>query len=185
MNKSKLPVLASAAIAVMMPVGAALARPPAELSDLEGMRASSGESVLQARGYRSAGGKTQGGQKWTYWYNKNASNPCVGIVTRNGRFDTVQGFEKSECNKGGGAGAAVAGVAVAAILGAALLSHNDKHHKSGNHYADNSREAEYERGYNDGVHDGQFVNYDHNQDYVDGFAAGQRERENRMSASRY
>lgn len=178
-------IVGSCAVSALLFVSAAAhARPPAELADLEGARASSGESQMNSRGYKNTGGKTQGGQKWTYWYNKHAANPCVGIVTSDGRYETIQGFDKKECGHGGDGGA-VAGVAIAALLGAALLSHGDKHHKDGNHYSDNNREANYERGYNDGVHDGHFVNYDHNQDYSDGFAAGQREREHRLSASRY
>lgn len=164
----------------------ALARPPQELADLQGARAAGAESQMVARGYRNVGGKTEAGQKWTYWYNARALNPCVGVVTADGRYATIQGMDASKCGgKHGGDGAAVAGVAVAAILGAALLSHNDKHHKDGKHHNDQAHEYEYERGYNDGLHDGQFVNYDHNQHYVDGYAAGQRERDNRMAASRH
>lgn len=139
-----------------------------------------------ARGYRNVGGHTEAGQKWTYWYNSTARNPCVGVVTAEGRYATIQGMDAARCSsKGHDNSGAVAGVAVAAILGAALLSHHDKHHKDGKHYNDQNHEYEYERGYNDGLHDGQFVNYDHNQHYADGFAAGQRERDNRLSASRH
>lgn len=171
-------------LGILLASGAA-ARPPQELADLEGARAAGAESQMNARGYRNVGGKLDGGQRWTYWYNARALNPCVGVVTDNGRYATIQGMDAKLCNHGGSSAGAAAGVAVAAIIGAALLSHHDKHHQDGKHYTDQSQEYEYERGYNDGLHDGQFVNYDHNQHYVDGYAAGQRERDNRLAASRH
>lgn len=163
----------------------AQARPPQELADLEGARAAGAESQMVARGYRQVGSKVDGGQRWTYWLNQRATNPSVGVVTDIGRYAAIQGMDMGMCRRRGSNAGAVAGVAVAAIIGAALLSHGDKHHRDGNHYQDRGHDAEFERGYNDGRHDGQFVNYDHNPHYADGFAAGQRDRDNRLAVSRH
>ena len=107
------------------------------------------------------------------------------MVTSAGRVATALSLGEDECHKGGDAGAAVAGVAIAALIGAALVGHHDKHHEGGRHHSDNGQEAQFERGYQDGLHNSQFVNYDHNQAYSDGFAAGSRQRENNMRANRY
>ncbi|WP_369060866.1 hypothetical protein ABOZ73_03830 [Caulobacter sp. 73W] len=180
MFKQALVVLAAAAIAAP-----ALAAPPPELSDLIGARGAGGETQMLARGYVNTGGEKTGGASWTYWW-KADGRTCVGVVTSDGRYQRIDRMDANRCGKGGGSntGAVVAGVAVAALLGAAIAAHHDKNHEDGRHY-DDSRDAQYERGYQDGVHDGQFLNYEYDADYSSGYAAGQRERDNRLGSSRY
>ncbi|MCB2048726.1 MAG: hypothetical protein KDE32_10935 [Novosphingobium sp.] len=151
---------------------------------LQGKRTNDAVRTLRDLGYSEVRRHKDGGQEWVYYRNKGATNPCIGIVSNGGYVTSSTGFAETECHSGDAAGAA-AGVAVAAILGAALLSHHDKNHSDGKHYANANDEAEYERGFRDGVHNGQFVNYDHNMSYSDGFAAGSRERENKLNANRY
>lgn len=162
----------------------ALARTPSELSYIEGMRAKPGENAMRNEGYSKTNTKSQGGQIWQMWHNDHALNKCVGMLETAGYVEALQGFAENECHKSS-AGAAVAGVAIAALLGAALTSHHDKHHDGQQHYSNAAHEAEFERGYNDGLYNHHFVNHDHNQNYSDGFAAGSRERENRAQASRF
>ena len=174
------------ALAVAAMAAPALAATPSDLSDLIGARGSSGEAMLQARGYSNTGGEKTAGASWTYWWNGD-SKTCVGVVTSDGRYQRIDRLDADRCGKKGGkdnTGAVVAGVAVAALIGAAIASHHDKNHEDGKHY-DGGRDAQYERGYQDGVHDGQFLNYEHDADYSSGYAAGQRERDNRLSSNRY
>lgn len=152
---------------------------------LQGERTSDAVQTLRDLGYSESRKHSEGGNDWVYYHNKNASQPCIGIASRGGRVTASSGFAESECHHGNDAGAAVAGVAVAALLGAALLGHHDKHHKDGKHHSNQQHEADYERGYRDGMHNGQFINYDHSQYYSDGYAAGSRERENSLHSNRY
>ncbi|MDG2523313.1 hypothetical protein P7B02_17420 [Caulobacter segnis] len=180
---SKTAVITAAALLAFAPP--ALAATPPELSDLIGARGAGGETQLLARGYVNTGGEKTSNASWTYWWN-GGSKTCVGVVTSDGRYQRIDKLDADRCGKGGGSntGAVVAGVAVAALLGAAIAAHHDKHHDDEKHY-DGDRDAQYERGFQDGVHDGQFLNYDHDADYSSGYAAGQRERDNRLGSSRY
>jgi hypothetical protein len=179
----KTAVITAAALLAFAPP--ALADTPRELSDLIGARGAGGETQLLARGYTNTGGKKTSGASWTYWWNAG-SKTCVGVVTADGRYQRIDRLDAGRCGKGGGSntGAVVAGVAVAALLGAAIAAHHDKNHEDEKHY-DDARDAQYERGFQDGVHDGQFLNYEHDADYSSGYAAGQRERDNRLSSNRY
>lgn len=151
---------------------------------LQGQSTASAIRTLTDMGYRESRRHSEGGSNWIYYLNKGATNPCIGITSRDGQVDGATGFPISKCQSDG-TGAAVAGVAIAALLGAALLSHGDKHHKDGQHLTNQNQEASYERGYRDGLHQGQFVNYDHNIAYSDGYAAGARERENQLRSNQY
>jgi hypothetical protein len=69
-----------------------------------------------------------------------------------------------------------------AILGVAALAHHDKHKADPNAHGTPSETAQFELGYRDGLHNepyaGQTVSYG------DGYAAGQKERWNRLSHKR-
>jgi hypothetical protein len=72
-------------------------------------------------------------------------------------------------------------IAAAAIAGVAALAHHNKNHDDGNHYNDANAEAEYERGYNDGLYGGDFNNYNRTDAYNHGFDAGTHDRNVRVS----
>ncbi|MBW6397283.1 hypothetical protein KPL78_05445 [Roseomonas sp. HJA6] len=75
--------------AVVQPV-----TPPAapNVADLQGARASSGESEMQQRGFAVA---RQRGLT-AYWWHA-ASGTCVRTVTSNGRYSTVNGVAAPNC----------------------------------------------------------------------------------------
>ncbi len=106
-------------------------------------------------------------------------------MTAGGRVATALSLGEDECHKKDSTGAAIAGVAIAALIGAAILESHDKHHEDDRHKSNAQDHAQFERGYKDGLHNGQFVNYDHNEAYADGYAAGSRERENKLRSNRY
>ncbi|MCB1501278.1 MAG: hypothetical protein KDK07_16090 [Bauldia sp.] len=84
--------------------------------------------------------------------------------------------------KAGAAAAAVIGAA--AILGVAALAHHDDHHKNGQHLSDAKAEAEYERGYNDGLYNAPYHAGSGDQPYRAGYDAGVYERSHRLAHSR-
>lgn len=73
------------------PVAAAPA-PSADVADLNGARASSGEAEMQRRGYTSA--RTRG--LTTYWWNASVSR-CVQTTTSQGRYSVVRTVAASNC----------------------------------------------------------------------------------------
>ena len=77
--------------------------------------------------------------------------------------------------------------AAAAIIGVAALAHHDDHYRDG-WKPNNEREtADFERGYRDGLHnDGYRGWYGHDsRAYGEGYAAGQKERDNRLAHERW
>lgn len=95
--------------------------------------------------------------------------------------------------------AAKIAVGAAAILGVAALAHQNQHHKDDKHHNTPDKEAAYERGFQDGLHNaGYRATPDHESSYREGYDAGADERglrtghyrdheweEDRHSAPRY
>jgi hypothetical protein len=67
-------------------------------------------------------------------------------------------------------------IAAAAVAGVAAYVHHNKNHDNGKHHDDDRREAEYDRGYQDGLHGAQFNNYSRSDDYTQGYDAGSHDR---------
>jgi hypothetical protein len=80
-------------------------------------------------------------------------------------------------------GADVAEVAGAAalIIGIAALAHEEQHHRDGRHHAAPDAEAQFERGYRDGLHGEDYDSRHSSEAYGQGFDAGVKERSNRLS----
>lgn len=72
---------------------------PSDLRDLVGARGSSGENVLQQRGYVNAGGAQGDDRAWSYWWNAR-QNTCVTIATRDGRYDSIVSTTPADCGRG-------------------------------------------------------------------------------------
>jgi len=142
----------------------------AQESDLQGARAAGAESELQRRGYSLA--KTTGGSQ--FWWNSR-TDTCIRVNVWDGRYQTVARASSSDCGKGGGApsAGAVVGAAVAVGLIAALASHKKKRGDTGA-----AHDAEYERGYNDGLY-GAHYDRDDSEGYHEGYLAGETEAQNR------
>lgn len=119
-------IVASTVIAslVATPV---LAKSADSLRDLVGVKGSSGEMELKARGFEFAkAGGSSGNSVTTYWWNDSRKD-CVKVETSDGRYVSITDASNGDCGKGSGSGAAVAaGVIGAAVLGAILLSRKDK-----------------------------------------------------------
>jgi hypothetical protein len=126
-------------------------------------------------------GHSGGSAKYNYWWNRDRKD-CVMVTTRDGRISSITDASAGDCNQkssDGNDAATVAAVAGGAALLAALLSHKSGHHDDGQHYTDSQKEADYERGYRDGLHNSAYRNNGNNESYSSGYQNGvdQRQRE--------
>lgn len=164
--------------AMLLPV-TSQAQAPGNVSDLVGARAAGGESELESRGFTHI--KTDEGddRKWGYWWN-GSRKQCLSVATMDGRFNSITETPSSDCNqKSGGSskGAAVAaGVAAAALIGAIALAHKSHNHDDGKHYDGAGDEADYERGYRDGLYNQTYHNYSRSDPYSHGYEGGVEQR---------
>lgn len=155
---------------------AAMAKAPSDVADLVGARGSSGEDQLRSRGYSFHHASQGDDRSWTYWWN-SSNRQCLAVVTSDGRYSSISSAPASDCGHSGGgdAGAAVA-VGAAALIGALALSHKSHHHENANHYDNQQSEADYERGYRDGLYNQAYHNYDRSDAYSNGYSAGVTQR---------
>lgn len=154
----------------------AVAETPSDLRDLLGARGSSGETQLEARGYSLSHAAQGDDSSYTYWWN-SARKRCVRVTTSDGRYQDIRTEAASDCGqKGGdGTGAAVA-IGAAALIGAIALSHKSHNHDDGAHYNNQQYEADYERGYRDGLYNQSYHNYTRSDYYSRGYEAGVTQR---------
>lgn len=160
-----------ALLAAAIPAAAA---PPGDVRDLVGARASSGESDLESRGY-SLTHVTKGDDRtWGYWWNRNTKT-CISVATMAGRYDSIETTPAPDCNqKSGNSDGTAAAVAIgaAALIGALALSHKSHHHDDDQHDADQQSEADFEKGYRDGLYAQSYHNPSNSQSYADGYRSG-------------
>jgi hypothetical protein len=165
---------------VLTPI-AATAKSADELRDLVGAKAGNAEGDLESRGWTMITGHKGSNSIYNYWWNRDRKD-CVMVTTRDGRYASITDASASDCNQkssGGNDAATVAAVAGGAALLAALLSHKSGHHDDGQHSNDSQKEADYERGYRDGLHNSAWRNDSRSESYGTGYQAGvdQRQRE--------
>ncbi|GCL63335.1 DUF3011 domain-containing protein [Pseudaquabacterium pictum] len=67
--------------------------------DLVGVRASSGESELQRRGYRETRNQSAPGGRFVFW--RTPQRGCIEVRVADGRFQTIRPVNNSECDNGG------------------------------------------------------------------------------------
>jgi hypothetical protein len=158
---------------------AASAKSASNLRDLVGARAAGAERDLQRRGFFITDGHKGANASYTYWWSPSRKD-CVMVQTRDGRYASINDVSAADCNQQnhhGSSNGAAAGVAVGALIGAALLAHKSGHHDDGQHYSDTQREADYERGYRDGLHGQSESSYGRNNDtYRSGYQSGVEQR---------
>lgn len=173
----RIAALAATAALALQPAMLGAQALPGSVRDLVGARASAGESSLESRGFTFISGGTKNDRKYGYWWNPNTKE-CVRVATYDGRFDAIAVAPRTDCNqKGGNDGAAAAAVVgAAAILGAIALAHRSHDHDNDRHYDDARDEAQYERGYRDGLYNQTYHNYDRSQSYTSGYENGVRAR---------
>ncbi|ABC62374.1 hypothetical protein [Erythrobacter litoralis] len=155
-----------------------LAEKASQLVDINGMFGRDAESALRDRGFAHISThKNTMGYVYSYWWNES-DDDCVQVEVYNGRVETIQDATDQDCghHEGSNAAAAVGVVAGAAILGA-LLGHKSHHHDDGKHHDDYATEQQYDRGYQDGLHNASYHNYDRSDSYANGYEAGVEERE--------
>ena len=66
------------------------------VDDLQGARASSAESELQARGFSDTGGYKRGGASFVTWWNAD-TRQCVEIGTADGRVKSIEAISAGNC----------------------------------------------------------------------------------------
>ncbi len=156
------------------------AQTPGRLSDLVGARAGQSEGELGRRGYQATDrSEVVGDGRLTYW---RRGDECVAILTRDGRYASINQAGRSECGGGGSGGHSDAGTAVAAVaivgLVAALAAHNRRHND-----ADRDHDSEYERGYQAGLYGSNYDDRHETEGYHEGYLAGEAESANRRNAN--
>ena len=153
------------------------ADPANKMQAIVGQDAKSAERTLHDRGFKHISSRpTALGYSNSYWWDKD-DRSCIAVEEYRGAVSTVNDSPASDCgHTESGSGGAVAAVAGAAVLGA-LLSHKSDHHDDGKHKDDRDAEAEYERGYNDGLHNASYHNRNRSNDYSDGYSAGVDQRD--------
>lgn len=157
----------------------AMAQTPGRLSDLVGARAGQAEGELGRRGYQVTDhSEVVGDGRMTYW---RRGDECVAIMTRDGRYQSINQAGRSECGGGDSshndAGAAVAAVAVVGLV-AALAAHNRRHND-----ADRNHDSEYERGYQAGLYGSPYDDRHETEGYHEGYLAGEGEAGNRRHSN--
>lgn len=160
---------------------AAVAKSASSLSDLIGAKGAGAEQDMESRGWVVTDGHPGHSSQFTYWWNSSRKD-CVMVKTADGRYDQITDVTPADCNQksGSGAGAAAGAVAGIALL-AALASHKSGHHDNGSHYGDQASEAQYERGFNDGLYNQPYHNYDRNEAYGSGYQNGVDQRQRNTS----
>ncbi|RZJ82064.1 MAG: hypothetical protein EON88_30530 [Brevundimonas sp.] len=177
-TRLSLAVTLSGALALAS-VAPAAAQTPGRLSDLVGARAGQSEAELGRRGYQATGrSEVVGDGRMTYW---RRGDECVAIMTRDGRYASINQAGRSECGGGSdhnsNAGAAVAAVAIVG-LAAALAAHNNRHNN-----ADRNHDSEYERGYQAGLYGSSYDDRHETEGYHEGYLAGESESSNRRNSN--
>jgi hypothetical protein len=112
------------------------------------------------------------------------------VATRDGRYAAITDVTPADCNqKSGGSntGAAVGAVAAGALIAALIASssHKSGNHDDGQHYSDSQKEADYERGYRDGLHHNQYHASGDRDSYSSGYQNGVDQRERELAENRY
>lgn len=149
-----------------------------QLTDINGLYARDAEPQLQRRGFAHVStNRNSRGYVYSYWWDER-DDDCVQVEVYGGRVETITDASDQDCGHHTGGGDAATGVAVVAgvaLLGA-LLSHKSNHHEDGQHSSDQQAEADYERGYTDGLHNASYHNNTRSDAYSSGYSAGVDER---------
>ena len=150
-----------------------------KLLSINGKDAWGAEQALKDRGFKSVSShKNSQGYVYSYWWNKHDDN-CVRVEVYNDTVETITDAKDSDCGHSGGSSAAAVGaVAGLAILGAALASKS--HHHGDKNYSQ-QEQAEFDRGYKDGLYNASYHNYNRSDPYSRGYEVGVDERKANLS----
>lgn len=166
--------LIKAALVFSLAATPVLAQTPSRLNDLVGARAGQSEAELQRRGYQATDrGEVVGDGRLSYW---RRGDECVSIMTRDGRYESINQAGRDECggrSSSSNTGAIVAGVALVG-LAAALAAHNNRHGDT-----DDNHDREYQRGYQAALYGSPYDDRHETEGYHEGYLAGETESSNR------
>lgn len=167
--------------ATAMIAAPALGEKASQLVDINGSHGRDAEYQLQSRGFTHVStNKNSMGYVYSYWWDATGDD-CVQVEVYNGKVETITDASDQDCGHHKGSAGAVAGAAIGAALLGGLLSHKSHHHEDGQHNADQKAEADYERGYTDGLHNASYHNHDRSDAYSSGYTAGVDERNANLS----
>lgn len=158
------------------------------LQDLVGARAGQAEGDLESRGYVLTHSDKSDDSGYGYWWS-GRERKCVVVRTEDGRYRSIVDTYAPDCNQreksdnNNTVKAAVGIGAAAAIIGAIVLAHKAHHHDDDQHKDDAKLEAEYDRGYRDGLYNNSYHNYSDTTDYRKGYEAGVNQRRQETSYS--
>jgi hypothetical protein len=96
-------LLVSAALLLLASLVSLAQETPRELGDLVGIRASSGESELQNRGYSFVKTEEAGDRKYSYWWNESR-RICLSVATYNGRYNAILKTPPFDCGRNSNSG---------------------------------------------------------------------------------
>lgn len=161
--------------------------PATDLSDLNYQSTERGHAELSKRGYQQ---QSNDGAGYEYWWNAS-KNQCVIVHSEGSKVASVVKSSPTDCGRtastSGGKSDNTAGVllAAAAIIGVAALAHKSNHHDNNQHSNDSQNEADFEKGYRDGLYNQPYDTYADNNSYQQGYTSGSRDRSNRTSYRGY
>ncbi|KHK93042.1 hypothetical protein [Novosphingobium malaysiense] len=163
----------------LMGASPALAEKASHLSSINGKDAWGAEQALKERGFKHVSShKNTRGYVNSYWWDKDDDN-CIRVEVYNDTVESIIDAKDSDCGKSGGnTAAAVGAVAGLALLGAVLASKS--HHKGDKNY-NQQEEAEFDRGYKDGLYNASYHNYGRSDAYSHGYEVGVDERNANLS----
>ena len=179
MRNNVMKILTGAAATCALISSPVLAEKADQLVDINGEGANDAESSLMKRGFSFISShNSASGYTTSYWWDER-DDDCVMVEVANRRVLTITDAKDQDCghHKGSDAGTAVAVVAGAALIGA-LFSHKS-HHRGDRDY-DQNQSREFERGYQDGLHNAAYHNRSGDQSYAQGYTAGHDEREGNL-----
>lgn len=170
--------LASASVALVLAgTSPALARKADKMTYINGKDVGDAERELRRADFKHKDGRAGNyGYYYSYWWHDKDEN-CIVVESEGGRVMTVNDASRSDCKEGGiSTGGAVAAVAGAVLIGA-LLAHKSDHHDDRKHHEDEDYERQYEIGYQHGLHNKSYQNYQRSDAYSNGYSAGTEQRE--------
>lgn len=153
------------------------------LQDLVGSKGASLESGMEQRGYTLTHTSDDNDYTYDYWWNGSARR-CVVAMSSNNKVESITDATPSDCNQRASSGnntrgdAAATAIGAAALIGVIALAHKAHNHDNDKHYDDVNQEAEYERGYRDGLYNSSYHNYSNADSYKRGYESGVDQRRN-------
>lgn len=174
------------ALAALVAVSGAWAQDAAtNLADLNYQDTAWSRGELAKRGYQR---QSSDGSGYDYWWNASGKQ-CVVMHSEGSRVTSVVNTSAIDCGQQASDGssnnnAAAAAVAAAALIGVAMLAHKSHHHDDDNHYNNANDEADFERGYRDGLYNQSYDTHSDSQ-YAQGYSSGARDRSSNTSYRGY